>query len=134
MHTRATKWGERLQRLFVLADVQTKIVSKVSRSSGKLKDEPEAVKVSTAHPHMLGHTLTRDLLENVTLMEEIAELLENSVAVVEKRYSEWDKRRQSKLESRLQSFWECDPLSEKLSQAKEPPTPPETSGEHKHES
>jgi hypothetical protein len=58
-------------------------VSKVSRSGGKLKDKPETVKASTALPHMLRHTLTRDLLENATSMEEIAELLGNSVAVVE---------------------------------------------------
>ena len=79
MHTRASKWGERLQRLFVLADVKTQTVMKRRRSGGVLKAEPEEVKVSSAHPHMLRHTLVRDLLEHGTSMEEIAELLGNTV-------------------------------------------------------
>jgi site-specific recombinase XerD len=132
LHTRASKWGERLQRLFVLADVQTKVVEKVRRSGSKLKEEAETVKVSTAHPHMFRHTLARDLLEDGTTMAEIAELFGNSVAIVEKHYSKWDVRRQSKLEGRLASFWENDPVTKTLSHKKST-TLPETSCDRKHE-
>ena len=93
IHTRSSKWGERLQRLFVLADVRTAVIQKRRRSGSKLKEEPEAVKVSAATPHMFRHTLVRDLLENGTTMEEISELLGNSMKMVEKYYAKWDTRR-----------------------------------------
>jgi len=124
LHTRASKWGERLQRLFVLAEVQTEIVQKVRRSGGKLKGESEIVKVSAAHPHMFRHSLARDLLEDGTTMAEIAELFGNSVAIVQKHYSKWDVRRQAKLEGRLQHFWERDPLAIALSRPPDPPMQP----------
>lgn len=47
-------------------------------------------------------------------MEEIAELLGNSMKMVEKYYSKWDTRRQARLEKRLESFWENDPLTKTL--------------------
>jgi integrase len=87
---------------------------KKRRSGGKLKAEAETVKVSKATPHMFRHTLVRDLLEHGTPMEEIAELLGNSMKVVEKYYSKWDTRRQARLEQRLESFWENDPLTKTL--------------------
>jgi site-specific recombinase XerD len=124
MHTRASKWGEHLQRLFVLAEVKTEVVRKVRRSGGKLKAEPETVKVSLAHPHMFRHTLARDLLEDGTTMAEIAELFGNSIAIVEKHYSKWDVRRQAKLERRLEHFWESDPLAVALSRSSDSPKLP----------
>ena len=135
MHTRASKWGERLQRLFVLADVKTHTVIKRRRSGGVLKAEPEEVKVSSAHPHMLRHTLVRDLLEHGTSMEEIAELLGNTMEIVERHYSKWDRRREARLDSRLQGFWESDALTQKLSLKEQEgtSTPPVTSSEHKPE-
>ena len=63
---------------------------------------------------MFRHTLARDLLERGTPMEEIAELLGNSMRVVEKYYSKWDVRRQARLETRLQDFWDNDPLTQTL--------------------
>lgn len=115
LHTRTSKWGDRLQRLFVAAGVRTVATEKTRRSGGKLKDKPQTVVVSKATPHMFRHTLVRDLLENATPMEEVAELLGNSMKMVEKYYSKWDKRRQARLEQRLEKFWESDPLTQSLS-------------------
>jgi len=116
LHTRASKWGNRLQRLFVLADVRTVVTERKLRSGGKLKDEAETLKVSKATPHMFRHTLVRDLLERGTPMEEIAELLGNSMKVVEKYYSKWDVRRQARLEKRLEDLWANDPTTTALTQ------------------
>ena len=114
IHTRTSKWGSRLQRLFVTAGVRVVESEKKRRSGGRLKAEAETVKVSRATPHMFRHTLVRDLLECGTPMEEIAELLGNSMKVVEKYYSKWDTRRQARLESRLEDFWRRDPLTNSL--------------------
>ena len=48
LHTRTSKWGNRLQRLFVTAGVRMVEVEKRKRSGGKLKAEPEVVSVSKA--------------------------------------------------------------------------------------
>jgi len=114
LHTRTSKWGSRLQRLFVVAGVRVLESEKKRRSGGKLKAEVEPVKVSKATPHMFRHTLVRDLLECGTPMEEIAELLGNSMKMVEKYYSKWDTRRQARLEKRLEDFWQNDPLTKNL--------------------
>jgi integrase len=114
LHTRTSKWGNRLQRLFVAADVRTFTSEKRRRSGGKLKGGPEIMKASKATPHMFRHTLVRDLLECGTPMEEVAELLGNSMKVVEKYYSKWDTRRQARLEKRLEDFWQNDPLTNTL--------------------
>ena len=112
--TRTSKWGMRLQRLFVLADVKTREVEKKRRSGGKLKDAAEAVKVSDAKPHMFRHTLARDLLLGGMPMEELAEVLGNSMRIVEKYYSKWDTRRQARLEKHLAAFWDDDALTKAL--------------------
>jgi integrase len=114
LHTRTSKWGSRIQRLFAAANVRTVNVEKRRRSGAKLKAEPELVKVSKATPHMFRHTLARDLLEHGTPMEEIAELLGNSMKIVEKYYGKWDARRQARLETRLEDFWDHDPLTKAL--------------------
>ncbi len=116
IHTRTSKWGSRIQRLFVAAGVRIASSEKKRRSGGKLKAEAEAVKVSKATPHMFRHTLVRDLLECGTPMEEIAELLGNSMKVVEKYYSKWDKRRQARLEKSLEDFWQNDPLVHRMTE------------------
>jgi integrase len=114
LHTRTSKWGNRLQRLFAAAGVRIVEAEKKRRSGGTLKEDAEIVKVSKATPHMFRHTLVRDLLECGTPMEEIAELLGNSMKVVEKYYSKWDTRRQAKLEKSLEGFWQNDPLAKSL--------------------
>jgi integrase len=120
-HTRTNKWGERLQRLFVLADVKVVEVEKKRRSGGKLKTAPQKVRVSAAKPHMFRHTLARDLLLGGTPMEELAELLGNSVRIIEKYYSKWDTRRQARLEEHLETFWKEDPLTKTLNEAQTGP-------------
>ena len=112
--TRTSKWGVRLQRLFVLADVKVREVEKKRRSGGKLKEVTEATKVSDAKPHMFRHTLARDLLLGGTPMEELAEVLGNSMRIVEKYYSKWDTRRQARLDQHLSDFWKEDPLTQAL--------------------
>jgi len=114
LHTRTSKWGNRLQRLFAAAGVRIVESDKRLRTGGKLKAEAETVRVSKATPHMFRHTLVRDLLEAGTPMEEIAELLGNSMKMVEKYYSKWDTRRQARLEKRLDDFWKNDPLTKDL--------------------
>ncbi len=111
LHTRTSKWGNRLQRLFAAAEVRIVESVRKRRSGGKLKAEAETVRVSKATPHMFRHILVRDLLEAATPMEEIAELLGNSMKIVEKDYSKWDSRRQARLEQRLEDFWENDQLT-----------------------
>ena len=113
-HSRTNKWGDRLQRLFVLAGVKVQQVEKKRRSGGKLKLDEERVKVSNAKPHMFRHTLARDLLERGMPMEELAEVLGNSARIVEKYYSKWDGRRQARLEKHLSQFWQDDAVTKTL--------------------
>jgi len=120
-HTRTSKWGTRLQRLFVLAGVKVKEVEKRRRSGGKLKAEHERIKVSDAKPHMFRHTLARDLLVDGMPMEELAELLGNSVRIIEKYYSKWDTRRQARLEQHLDTFWKADPITKTMNEAQTGP-------------
>jgi integrase len=111
IHTRTSKWGNRLQKLFVLANVRTREVQKRRRSGGVLKTEPETVIVSEATPHMFRHTFARNWLESGRSIEDLAKLLGNSVRTIEKYYSKWDKRRQSKLEVQLDDMWIKDPIT-----------------------
>jgi len=58
-----------------------------------------------------GHTLARDLLENdIVTMTELAEILGNTEAVCRKHYSKWDRRRQAKIDEKLEKFWRVDSL------------------------
>lgn len=115
-HSRTNKWGDRLQRLFVLAGVKVRVAEKKRRSGGKLKEASELVKVSDAKPHMFRHTLARDLLERGMPMEELAEVLGNSARIIEKYYSKWDRRRQDRLEQHLSKFFAEDELTLSLTQ------------------
>lgn len=120
-HSRTNKWGARLQRLFVLANVKVKEVEKRRRSGGRLKTKPETVIVSEAKPHMFRHTLARDLLLKGMPMEELAELLGNSVRIIEKYYAKWDTRRQARLDEHLDSFWKDDPITKTLNETQTGP-------------
>jgi len=92
IHTRTSKWGNRLRRLFKLA------------------------KVEACTPYMFRHTLARDFLEDGGSMAELAELLGNSTRVCERYYSKWDKRRQDRLERNLDKLRENDPITKMLAQ------------------
>lgn len=86
IHTRTSKWGNRLRKLFKLANID-------------------------GTPYMFRHTLARDFLESGGSMEELAELLGNSPRVCEKYYSKWDKRRQDRLERNLDRLRANDPIT-----------------------
>jgi integrase len=87
VHTRTSKWGNRLRKLFKLAGVQA------------------------ATPHMFRHTFARDFLASGYSIPELAELLGNSPAICEKHYSKWDTRRQNRLEENLDKMRENDPIT-----------------------
>jgi integrase len=90
IHTRTSKWGNRLRKLFTLA------------------------KVDGGTPYMFRHTLAREFLEDGGSMAELAELLGNSPRVCEQYYSKWDKRRQARLEQNLDKLRENDPITKML--------------------
>jgi integrase len=87
LHTRASKWGDRLRKLFKLANLPG------------------------ATPYKFRHTLARDFLENGGSMAELAELLGNSPRICERYYSKWDRRRQARLEQNLDALRENDPIT-----------------------
>ena len=97
LHTRTSKWGDRLRKLFKLANVEG------------------------CTPYMFRHTLARDFLENGGSMPELAELLGNTSQICERYYSKWDKRRQDRLERNLDELRENDPITKMLLRASEPP-------------
>ena len=114
IHTRTSKWGSRLQKLFVFAGVRVVQKEKRRRSGGVLKDKPEIIEVSTVTPHMWRHTLVRDLYLKDTPVEDIADLLGDDVDTVRKYYSCFDELRKKKLIGRLKKVWENDPLTQRL--------------------
>lgn len=117
LHTRTSKWGARLQKLFVFAGVRVVEVEKTKRSGGKLKDAPERVLVSKATPHIWRHTLVRDLYLKDTPVEDIADLLGDDVDTVREYYSSFDELRKKKLVGKLRKVWEDDPLTQRLAGA-----------------
>ena len=118
IHTRSTKWGARLQRLFIAAGVRLTDAPWPSKASRRQREGSAKRIVSEADPRWFRHTLARDLLvEGIVTMTELAEILGNSEAVCRKHYSKWDKRRQDKIDSKLEAFWQTDPVFETLSMA-----------------
>jgi site-specific recombinase XerD len=114
IHTRASKWNARLRKVFVLAGVRLEIAEwdkKSLRSQSPRIRRAEKRITSQADPRWFRHTLARDLLENdIVTMTELAEILGNTEAVCRKHYSKWDRRRQAKIDEKLEKFWRLDPL------------------------
>lgn len=113
--SRNNKWGDRLQRLFVHAGVRLTKAEWAKRAMKSKKAQKKAENgsriVSAANSRWFRHTLARDLLENqIVSMEELAEILGNTLAVSEKHYSKWDRRRQAKIDDKLSKFWTTDPI------------------------
>lgn len=122
-HTRSSKWGEWLQRLFVLASIRLTEAEWTRKSTRSKIAKERALSgkriVSEADPRWFRHTLARDLLENeICTMTELAEILGNTEEVCRQHYSKWDNRRQARIDEKLSRFWNVDPLFESLSQAK----------------
>jgi integrase len=114
LHTRTSKWGKRLQKLYVHAGVRVREVEKKLRSGGKLKEEPEAISMSSVTPHMWRHTFVRDHYLIDTPVEEIAELIGDDPDTVRQHYSCFDHLRQKKLLGRQEAFWEADAFAQKM--------------------
>jgi site-specific recombinase XerD len=114
LKTRSNKWGERLQRLFRLAGVRIEKKQVERRVAGKKTGELVTREVSKAKPHMLRHSLSRDLLAADMSVAGIAQLLGNSIKTVEKYYSKFDDKRQRKLDQDLLTLWDTDPLTKLL--------------------
>jgi integrase len=115
-HSRTNKWGERLQRLFVLADVKTRNAQKHKYIGGKRTSETHLVKVSDAKPHMFRHTMAHDLIMRECPLPELAKLLGNSLKTIEKYYGAWEQERQAALDKRLRNWWDEDPVAQMLMQ------------------
>jgi integrase len=69
-----------------------------------------AAGVPKAHPHQFRHLFVREHLEHDVSVETIADLLGNSVKIVEKHYSNWVSSRQRKLDDAVQRTWSADEL------------------------
>jgi len=116
LHTRTSKWGKRMQKLFVFTEIRVVHEEKTRRSGGVLKDKPEIVTVSKATPHMWRHTFVRDRYLEGMDVADIADLLGDDVATVRKYYSCFDELRREKLLARVDQSWENDPLTQRLMQ------------------
>lgn len=64
-----------------------------------------AAGVPTAHPHQFRHLFVREHLERDVSIETIADLLGNSVKIIEKHYANWVPSRQRKLDEAVQRTW-----------------------------
>jgi integrase len=70
-----------------------------------------AAGVATGHPHQFRHTFVRAHLERDVTLETIADLLGNSVKIVEKHYSTWVPSRQRKLDEAVKRTWDSAELA-----------------------
>jgi site-specific recombinase XerD len=119
IHTRTSKWGERLQRLFVIAGIRLGEADWTKKSTRSKVAKEHALSnkrmISYAEPRWFRHTLARDLLEHeICTMTELAEILGNTEEVCRRHYSKWDNRRQARIDEKLGKFWNVDPLFESL--------------------
>jgi integrase len=64
-----------------------------------------AAGLPNAHPHQFRHLFVREHLEQDVSIETIADLLGNSVKIIEKHYSNWVSSRQRKLDEAVQRTW-----------------------------
>jgi hypothetical protein len=120
LHTRTSKWGQRIQKLFAAAKVRVTDEEKTRRSGGELKDEPEIVTVSKATPHWWRHTFVRDCYARrpqPVPLETIADLIGDDVKTVRKYYSSFDELRQEQLKEEMSLMWAADPLTQRLMDA-----------------
>lgn len=58
------------------------------------------------HPHRFRHSLAADLLLKGASVEDVAAILGNSPAIVQKHYSQWIKSRQDRLDSFIEKTWQ----------------------------
>ncbi len=61
--------------------------------------------ITPDHPHRFRHSLAADLLMKGASVEDVAAILGNSPAVVQKTYSQWIKGRQDRLDAIVAATW-----------------------------
>lgn len=71
----------------------------------RIKAFCKAAKVSPDHPHRFRHSLAADLLSKGASVEDVAAVLGNSPAVVQRHYSQWIKARQDRLDTIIAQTW-----------------------------
>jgi len=62
--------------------------------------------VKNAHAHRYRHTLATRLLEQGATFEQVADILENSPAVVRKHYGKWSKGRQDNIDRLMMAHFQ----------------------------
>lgn len=72
----------------------------------------EAASVPNAHPHQFRHFFVKEHLEHNVTLETIADLLGNSIKIIEKHYSNWVPSRQRKLDDAVERVWDLDELEQ----------------------
>lgn len=108
------KYRDRMNKLFVAADVRVFDKTARKRSGGKYKPEPETFKHSEAIPHWWRHTLVRDLyLKNVPV-RQIADILGDTPEVVTEYYSCFDDLRQAQAMNTMEALRQDDPVLKRL--------------------
>ena len=76
----------------------------------RIKRMCKDAKISPDHPHRFRHTLAADLLMHGASVEDVAQILGNSPAVVIKFYSQWIWGRQQRLDDFLKETWTAPKL------------------------
>jgi site-specific recombinase XerD len=71
----------------------------------RIKAICKEVGIAPDHPHRFRHSLAADLLSKGVSVENVAAILGNSPAIVQKHYSQWISSRQDALDAALQSTW-----------------------------
>jgi site-specific recombinase XerD len=67
-------------------------------------------KISPDHPHRFRHTLAADLLMRGASIEDVAQILGNSPAIVIKHYAQWVSGRQDRLDDFMTKTWDTPKL------------------------
>lgn len=88
-------------RMGAHSDVQT-ATGNMRRS---LRRVFKAAGIPSAHPHRFRHLFVREHLEQDVSIETIADLLGNSVKIIEKHYANWVASRQKKLDDAVMKVW-----------------------------
>ena len=70
----------------------------------------KAAGVPNAHPHQFRHFFVKEHLEHDVTLETIAELLGNSIKIIEKHYANWVPSRQRKLDEAVIRAWDSTEL------------------------
>jgi site-specific recombinase XerD len=76
----------------------------------RIKRMCKDAKISPDHPHRFRHTLAADLLMRGASIEDVAQILGNSPAIVIKHYAQWVSGRQDRLDDFMTKTWDTPKL------------------------